>query len=65
MGRRDKVKNLADPLWQKTVSDDQLAEVIRQGVADTKMRGFEKKMSKPQLEAMVRWVRTLASADAR
>jgi cytochrome c553 len=62
MGRRDKVRNLADPLWQESVTDAQVAEVIRNGVADTKMRGFEKKMTRAQLEQVVRWVRTLASA---
>jgi mono/diheme cytochrome c family protein len=61
MGRRDKVKDLTDPLWQKGVSDAELSEVIRYGVGGTKMKGFEKKVSKAQLTELVKWVRTLAA----
>ena len=59
IGRKNHAKNLSDPKWQRSFSDDQIRWVIRRGVAETKMRGFEPKMSDPQLEGLVTLIRSL------
>ena len=58
IGRRNHAKDLTDRQWQEAFSDSQIQQVIREGVAHTKMRGFGPKMTAQQLEELVRIIRS-------
>ena len=53
------VRNLSDPAWQDSKTDDQIRGVITEGVEDTLMQPFGKKLKPEQLDALVSFIRGL------
>lgn len=57
---RGEARNLRDPAWQRSVSDDDLRDVIRRGGAARGLKSVmpaNPQLSEPQLDAIVRWIR--------
>jgi mono/diheme cytochrome c family protein len=55
-GRLKDARNLADDRWQDRVSDERILESIRDGRSE--MPAFGKKLTEPQLESLVSFVRS-------
>lgn len=53
------VRNFRDPKWQAATSDAQIQQAILKGREGTLMRSFEKELSRAQVEALVKHIRTL------
>ena len=53
------VKDLADPEWQDANSDDQIKDVIADGVEDTLMRAFGEELKTAQMDSLVAFIRGL------
>lgn len=53
------VRNFRDPQWQASKTDAELQQSITKGRQGTLMRAFEKELSKAQIEALVKHIRTL------
>ena len=53
------VEDLSDPEWQDANSDDQIKDVIENGVEDTLMRGFGKELKPAQTDSLVAFIRGL------
>ena len=53
------VKDLSDPEWQDANSDDQIKDVIGDGVEDTLMRAFGKELKPAEMDALVAFIRDL------
>ena len=51
-------RDLTDPLWQDEVSDERLFNSIMNG--KKKMPAYRKKMTEPQVNSLIAFVRTLA-----
>ena len=60
-GRALHARNLTDVKWQEKVTDDQIAETIKKG--HEKMPAFEKKLSQPEIDALVTYVRHFKGAQ--
>lgn len=58
------VRKLSDPEWQKSKSDSELQEVIAKGSKGTAMRAF-KELKPAEIDALVKFVRTLNGAPAK
>src|SRR5262245_10114200 len=58
------VRKLSDPEWQKSKTDAQIQEVIEKGSKGTLMRAF-KELKPAEVEALVKFVRTLDDAPAK
>lgn len=56
-GRKKKARNLADPRWQESVSDERLLRSISRGRED--MPAFGRKLSEEQMKALVAEIRSL------
>ena len=59
-GRKARAKgarNLTDPQWQDRVSDERIFNSINNGKGH--MPGFSKKLSEPQIDLLVQFVRSL------
>jgi cytochrome c oxidase cbb3-type subunit 3 len=56
-GIKRNARNLADPKWQESVSDDRLASSIKRG--RDKMPAFGRKISEEQVKALVAEIRSL------
>lgn len=54
------VRNLSDPEWQKSRSDDEIRKAIRQGRPGTLMASFKEAFSAEEIDALVRHIRRLA-----
>ena len=52
--------DLNDPEWQKARTDDDIRTQILEGSAGTPMKPFKKTLSAEQIDALVKFVRTLA-----
>ena len=50
-------RNLSDPIWQSTITDEHIYESILRG--RKRMPAFESKLSKPEIAALVTYVRML------
>jgi mono/diheme cytochrome c family protein len=57
-----KAATFADPAWHKAKTDDQIKKSVLFGVKGTMMKSFEKELSAAEVDAVVKYVRTLASA---
>jgi mono/diheme cytochrome c family protein len=57
-GMERRARDLTDPAWQSTVSDDRLATSIRRG--RDRMPPFGRKLTDAQIRALVEEVRSLA-----
>jgi mono/diheme cytochrome c family protein len=55
--RFNHARDLTDPKWQAAISDEHIYESILKG--SRKMPAFEKKLSKPDIAALVTYVRML------
>lgn len=53
------VRNFRDAKWQASQTDAALQQAIAKGREGTLMRAFEKELSKAQIEALVKHIRTL------
>jgi mono/diheme cytochrome c family protein len=53
------VKDLSDPEWQESRSDEQIRESIAKGAEDTLMRAFDRELDGDMIDALVGYVRTL------
>ena len=58
-GRKHKVPDMTTEQWQSGHTDDEIRNVIRDGVKDTKMKAFKDKYSDQEIEALVKYVRSL------
>ena len=58
------VRKLSDAEWQKSKTDAQIQEVIEKGSKGTLMRAF-KELKPAEVEALVKFVRTLDDAPAK
>lgn len=58
------VRKLSDPEWQKSKTDEQIHEVIAHGSKGTQMRAF-KELKPAEIDALVKYVRTLNGAPAK
>jgi mono/diheme cytochrome c family protein len=52
-------KNLSDPEWQKSRTDEQVLSVITKGSEGTAMRSFAEELKPAEIEAVAKFVRTL------
>jgi cytochrome c553 len=61
-GRMARVKNMTDPNYQKTFTDEQAATQIKSGFTDKtgkeRMKAFGDKFSNDEVNALVRYVRS-------
>lgn len=55
-------KNFNDPAWQKEASDEALTKAITEGIPDKKMPAYKGKLTPEEIAALVKYIRTLASA---
>ena len=53
------LKDLSDPEWQDANSDDQIKDVIDEGVEDTLMRAFGKELTPAQMDSLIAFIRGL------
>lgn len=58
------VRKLSDPEWQKSKNDSDLRDVITKGSKGTLMRAF-KELKPADIDALVKFVRTLNAAPAK
>jgi mono/diheme cytochrome c family protein len=59
------VPDLNDPAWQKTRSDDEIRKVIAEGSEGTLMKGFKDDLSAAEIDALVKYIRSLSTAAAK
>ena len=60
MWAKQGMKSMADPAWQKSVTDDQLVKTVTDGIPDKKMPAYKEKLSADEIKAVVAHIRTLA-----
>lgn len=53
------VKDLSNPEWQASMTDEQIRESIAKGAEDTLMRAFDKELDGDAIDALVGFVRSL------
>jgi mono/diheme cytochrome c family protein len=53
------VRNFKDPAWQKSTTDAQIEQVIREGKKGTMMASFEKQLSAEEVKGLVVFIRKL------
>jgi len=53
------VRDLSDPAWQKERTDAEIKTSISKGRKDTLMRAFDQELDGDQIDALVKFVRTL------
>jgi cbb3-type cytochrome c oxidase subunit III len=54
-----KTPNFTDPKWQAAHSDKELLDAIESGVKGTSMVAFKERLSHEQIEAVLKYVRSL------
>jgi len=64
MGKKHDIDSFADPAWQARHSDEKIRDAIANGVKDTKMKAYGKKLSPEQIDALVRYVRAFGGGQA-
>lgn len=57
MGKKHEIDSFTDAAWQSRHTDDEIREAITNGVKDTKMKAYGKKLSAEQIDALVTYVR--------
>lgn len=57
MGKKHEIDSFADAAWQARHTDAEIREAIANGVKDTKMKAYGKKLSAEQIDALVGYVR--------
>ncbi len=56
---KKKVRDLQEPAWQDGISDEKIAEIIRDGVPNTMMAGRKDKLTPVEIDALVKFIRGL------
>jgi mono/diheme cytochrome c family protein len=59
------VANLSLPKWQASRTDADIEKIITEGKQDTLMRAFGDDLTKEEIGALVKYVRTLGKAAAK
>lgn len=57
--------NLSDPDWQKERSHEYIKNVVSNGSPGTAMRSFQNELEPAQIDAVVKFVRTLNAAPTK
>ena len=63
MGEKAGIKDLTDPKYQATLSDEKMLKSLKEGIKDgekTKMKAYDKILGEEELKAVIAYVRTLA-----
>lgn len=60
LGKRLEVIDYTDPESLKKFSDEELFDMTKDGVEDTKMPGYAKKLSDEEIHALVEYMRSFA-----
>jgi mono/diheme cytochrome c family protein len=56
-GRQYKAPDFTTAKWQRTTTDDEIADAITNGVPKTKMAAFREKLSQDQIHALIPYLR--------
>jgi mono/diheme cytochrome c family protein len=56
------VRNFKDAAWQKTMTDAQIEQTIREGKKGTMMASFDKGLSAAEIKGLVGYIRKLGGA---
>jgi mono/diheme cytochrome c family protein len=56
-GRQYKAPDFTSAKWQRTTTDDEIADAITNGVPKTKMAAFREKLSADQIRALIPYLR--------
>lgn len=56
--------DLNDATWQKEATDEEIHDVIAKGVGESKMKAFAPELNPAEIDAVVKYVRTLKPAAA-
>lgn len=56
---KKKVRDLQDPAWQDGITNEKIAEVIREGVPKTMMAAHKDKLTPADVDALVQFIRGL------
>ena len=56
------MKNFNDAAWQKGMTDDAMVKAITDGIPDKKMPSYKDKLKADEIQAVVKYIRTLAPA---
>jgi mono/diheme cytochrome c family protein len=57
------VADLSLPKWQASRTDDQIRKIVANGKPDTLMRAFKDELAEDDIEAVVKYVRTLGKPE--
>lgn len=60
LGKKLKIKDYTDAASLKELSDEDLFTMTKDGVPKTKMAGYGKKLSDPEIKALVGYMRAMA-----
>lgn len=60
VGKEHNMNDLSNPRWHSAHTDDDIRDAITHGIPKTKMKGYKKKLTPAQIEALVKWVRGLS-----
>ena len=58
-GKKHKIDDMTTAAWQEKHSDTQIRNAIANGIPDTKMKAYSDKLSAAEIDALVKYVRTL------
>ena len=56
-GRQYKAPDFTTEKWQRTTTDEEIADAITNGVPKTKMAAFREKLSQDQIRALIPYLR--------
>jgi mono/diheme cytochrome c family protein len=56
-GKQYKAPDFTTAKWQRTTTDDEIADAITNGVPKTKMKGFREKLSPEQIRTLIPYLR--------
>ena len=60
-----KSPDMTDPKWQASVTDKEMTEVIKNGKKGTPMPAFADKLKDEEIQAVVKFIRTLDSSKKK
>ncbi|MCY1036356.1 cytochrome c [Corallococcus sp. BB11-1] len=60
LGQKEAIADMSQAAWQKAQTDAALRDVIANGSSrNTKMKGYKDRLTPEQMDALVRYIRTL------
>ena len=62
LGEKLEIKDYTDPASLAEMSDEDLFNATKDGVEGTKMKGYEKKLSDDEINAVVAYIRSMAKS---